>query len=422
MNSARRALAIRLAAEEVIVTRDDLTKLGAALLDKFGNVEGLLQYDIGDDGMINRTEFNTALEDLDLDMNMNQVVALFNSIDLDKNEVIDADELSKALQDCKALEGEYEKAAKSTAITVGAALAFAIGISIFENVKQAVDFLTGYIVEVSLSVDNLFVFILLFNYFKVPVALQKTCLNYGIIGAIILRGGFIIAGSLLLDNFKGLFLVFGGFLLYSSLNSLLTEEQAEEDISENLLIQKVQQFIDVAPEYDGTNFFTEVDGVRKATPLLLATICIELVDVVFAVDSIPAIFGVTKDPFIVFTSSIAAVAGLQSLFVILARAVEDLEYLEEAVAAVLGFVGLKLVVEFFGYEISSEVSLSVIGSFLGVGIGASLLEKQERAWDVPGKLGKSEPAAVSAVRALVSSTVSAARALVSPFFEDDPEE
>jgi len=392
--------------------------LGAALLDKFGNVEGLLEYDIGDDGMINRTEFNTALKDLDLEMDMNQVVALFNSIDLDNNGVIDADELSNALADCKALEGEYQQAAKSTAITVGAALAFATGIAFFDNVNQAVDFLTGYLVEISLSVDNLFVFILLFNYFKVPVALQKTSLNYGIIGAIILRGGFIAAGSALLENFEGLFLVFGGFLLYSSVASLLKEDDAEEDISENALIQNVQKFFDVAPEFDGTNFFTEVDGVRKATPLLLATVCIELVDVVFAVDSIPAIFGVTKDPFIVFTSNIAAIAGLQSLFVILARAVEDLEYLEASVAAVLGFVGLKLVVEFFGYEISSPISLGVIGILLGTGIGASLLEKQEKAWDEQRRLGKSEPFAVTVVRALLD----AVRALASPVFKGEREE
>lgn len=388
--------------EEAIVTRDDLTKLGAALLDKFGNVEGLLEYDIGNDGLINRSEFDTALTDLKLKMDMNQVDALFNSIDVDKDGVIDAEELSNALQDCKALQGEYQQAAKTTAITVGAALAFAIGIASFESVNQAIDFLTGYIVEISLSVDNLFVFILLFNYFKVPVALQKVSLNYGIIGAIILRGGFIAVGSVLLEKFKGLFLVFGGFLLYSSVASLLTEGGGEEDISENVLIQKVQKFFDVAPDFDGAKFFTEIDGVRKATPLLLATVCIELVDVVFAVDSIPAIFGVTNDPFIVFTSNIAAIAGLQSLFVILARAVEDLKYLEQSVAAVLGFVGLKLVVEFFGYDISSPISLGVIGILLGAGIGASLLEKQEVAWDAQRRQGKSEPSIFSVVRALAS--------------------
>lgn len=388
--------------EEAIVTRDDLTKLGAALLDKFGNVEGLLEYDIGNDGLINRSEFDTALTDLKLKMDMNQVDALFNSIDVDKDGVIDAEELSNALQDCKALQGEYQQAAKTTAITVGAALAFAIGIASFESVNQAIDFLTGYIVEISLSVDNLFVFILLFNYFKVPVALQKVSLNYGIIGAIILRGGFIAVGSVLLEKFKGLFLVFGGFLLYSSVASLLTEGGGEEDMSENVLIQKVQKFFDVAPDFDGAKFFTEIDGVRKATPLLLATVCIELVDVVFAVDSIPAIFGVTNDPFIVFTSNIAAIAGLQSLFVILARAVEDLKYLEQSVAAVLGFVGLKLVVEFFGYDISSPISLGVIGILLGAGIGASLLEKQEVAWDAQRRQGKSEPSIFSVVRALAS--------------------
>lgn len=272
---------------------------------------------------------------------------------------------------------EVAEALSATATSVAAAGAFALGIAQFRGVESAVEFVTGYLLEQSLSVDNLFVFLLIFEYFKVPVGSQKRVLSWGIIGTVILRALFIGIGAVALEESKGVLLLFAGVLGVSSFKLLFTEEEEEEDLSENGIVQFATQLVDSTDSYDGDRFFTVVDDVRKATPLLLVLVCIELTDVVFAVDSVPAVFGVTQDPFIVFTSNIFAIAGLRSLYTILATAVQDLEYLQPAVAIILGFVGGKLAAEFFGYNVSNEVSLGVIISLLSGGVALSLATKEE---------------------------------------------
>eukprot|EP00752_Nemacystus_decipiens_P012890 g11410.t1 len=265
--------------------------------------------------------------------------------------------------------------ATTAAVTMGASL-FGLGINEMLGVDKALQFFAGYVVELSLSVDNLFVFLLLFKFFQVPFENQPRVLTYGILGAVVMRAIFIGLGEAAMSVFHPILLGFAAILIFSSYTLLVEGEDEEEDLSDNKLIAFASSALDATDSYDGANFFTMVDGVRRATPLLLVLACIELSDIIFAVDSIPAVFAVTKDPFIVYTSNIWAILNLRSLFTLLSSAVEDLVYLRPAVAIVLGFVGAKIGGEFFGFDVSTELSLGVITGLLGGGIGLSLLERQ----------------------------------------------
>ena len=221
---------------------------------------------------------------------------------------------------------KYKDALAKTGFVVAAALAFDIGVLWFKGPSSALDFVSGFLVEESLSVDNLFVFLLLFDYFKVPVAYQGRVLKWGLIGAVVLRGIFIALGVVALEKFRAVLLLFSGILIVSSGKLILEfvgdgSDDDEEDLSQNAVVQFATKVVDTTDEYDSDRFFTNVPShdnqeqlVRKATPLLLALVCVELTDVVFAVDSVPAVFGVTEDPFIVFSSNIFAILGLRSLF------------------------------------------------------------------------------------------------------------
>jgi len=278
-------------------------------------------------------------------------------------------------------EDVFRQAVKDTAIAVGAAVAFGAGIGAFEGYEKAVEYFTGYLLEESLSVDNLFVFLLLFEYFQVPTIQQKKVLNYGIWGAVAMRAAFIGAGILAIEKFRGVLVGFAGILLYSSFKILTTagaDEEEAEDVSENAIVKFVNRFLESSPSYDGDKFWTEQDGRRLATPLLVVLICVELSDVLFAVDSIPAVFGVTEDPFIVFTSNVFAIASLRALYSVLAKLAKDLEYLDTAVGAVLGFIGCKLIAEYLGFEVSELASLGVVASMLGIGVGTSLHVKRKQ--------------------------------------------
>ena len=254
-------------------------------------------------------------------------------------------------------------------------MGFGLLVYFFKGGDSSIEYFSGYLVEQSLSVDNLFVFVILFEYFKVPVKLQNYCLTWGIIGACLMRGIMVYLGVEALENFKAILLVFSGILIFSSYK-LLTEgeEEEDEDLSQNSIVKFTSALFKTSDDFDGKNFFTTLKetGERVATPLLLVLLCVELSDVVFAIDSVPAVFGVTKDPFIVYTSNIFAILGLRSLYTVLANAVEDLVYLKPAVASILGLVGLKLGVEYFGIEIPNLLSLAVIISLLGTGVGASI--------------------------------------------------
>mmetsp|Transcript_25950 Transcript_25950/g.80824 ORF Transcript_25950/g.80824 Transcript_25950/m.80824 type:complete len:244 (+) Transcript_25950:145-876(+) len=234
------------------------------------------------------------------------------------------------------------------------------------------EFFAGYLVEQSLSVDNLFVFILLFEYFKVPPSMQGRALKWGIIGAVLMRGVMILVGVELVQRFRSVTLVFAGILLASAVK-LLTEGDHDDDMGENGLVALSRKMLRSVSYYDGDRFFTTTrDGLRAATPLLLCVVCIELSDFVFAVDSIPAVLAISKDPFIVYSSNIFAIAALRSLYQVLAAAIEGLPYLRPAVALILGFVGVKMLAEYFHVHIPTATSLAVIIAILGGGVALSL--------------------------------------------------
>ena len=278
---------------------------------------------------------------------------------------------------------EGEGSMTEVALWVGAATLFGLGVGATMGAGKAEEYFSGYLLEQSLSVDNLFVFVLVFDYFKVPMKQQQKVLSYGIGGAMAMRAAMIVAGYEAVTNFKPVLLVFAGILIFSSYKLITEEEEEEEDMSENAIVKFCSNLLPVSEEYDGDNFFTEVrndetgEMIKMATPLLLCLCVIELSDVVFAVDSIPAVFGVTQDPFIVYSSNIFAILGLRSLFAFVAVMVAELEYLQTAVAAVLGFVGCKMVAGFGGVEISTEASLAVVVGMLGAGVMLSLSKKDD---------------------------------------------
>ena len=278
---------------------------------------------------------------------------------------------------------EGEGSMTEVALWVGAATLFGLGVGATMGAGKAEEYFSGYLLEQSLSVDNLFVFVLVFDYFKVPMKQQQKVLSYGIGGAMAMRAAMIVAGYEAVTNFKPVLLVFAGILIFSSYKLITEEEEEEEDMSENAIVKFCSNLLPVSEEYDGDNFFTEArndetgEMIKMATPLLLCLCVIELSDVVFAVDSIPAVFGVTQDPFIVYSSNIFAILGLRSLFAFVAVMVAELEYLQTAVAAVLGFVGCKMVAEFGGVEVSTEASLAVVVGMLGAGVALSLAKKDD---------------------------------------------
>jgi len=273
----------------------------------------------------------------------------------------------------------YRKAIKRTIVWVALAGAFGLGLWWLIGPATAEEFYAGYIVEQSLSVDNLFVFLLLFDFFKVPLQFQNKVLTWGIYGSIVMRATMITIGAFAIGTFRPVLLIFAAVLVYSSAKILLEgDEDEDEDMSENAIVKFSRRLIDSTDNFDGDNFFTFVDGVRKATPLFLCMIAIEISDVVFAVDSVPAVFGVTENPLVVFSSNMFAIMGLRSLYTILSKAATDLIYLEPAVAVVLGFIGSKMIAEYFGYELPTTLSLTVVASLLGTGITASIFEKKRK--------------------------------------------
>mmetsp|Transcript_87141 Transcript_87141/g.136365 ORF Transcript_87141/g.136365 Transcript_87141/m.136365 type:complete len:517 (-) Transcript_87141:131-1681(-) len=260
--------------------------------------------------------------------------------------------------------------------SVFAAAVFACGLYKLVSPDAGYEFAAGYVVEQSLSIDNIFVFMLIFKYFKVPQELEAVILSWGIFGAVVMRGLFIAAGAVLIESFNEVLLVFAAVLLYSSYKLLVLEEEEDEDLENNAIVSFVRSYVPAVSKYDGNKFLSSTDdGRTAATPLLITLICIELSDIVFAVDSVPAVFGVTEDPLIVFSSNIFAILALRSLYSVLSVAVKEMQYLEQAVAIVLGFVGAKLVGEYFGFQLAASTSVAIILSILIGGVGLSLYRK-----------------------------------------------
>ena len=238
--------------------------------------------------------------------------------------------------------------------------------------KTALEYYAGYLIELSLSVDNLFVFLMIFQYFAVPAELQPRVLKWGIFGAIIMRAIMIGAGALLLQEFTWIVYVFGGILILTGLKMFRGGDERVEP-EKNPLVKLVRRFFPVTPAYDGQHFFIRnIQGVRMATPLLLVLLVVEWSDLVFAIDSIPAVFAVTRDPFVVYASNLFAILGLRALFFVLAGAMDKFHYLKPGVALILLFVGAKMVASAWVHP-STVLSLVVIITILAGSVVLSLL-------------------------------------------------
>jgi tellurite resistance protein TerC len=244
---------------------------------------------------------------------------------------------------------------------------------------HALDFLTGYLLELSLSVDNLFVFVLVFAAFRIPVALQHRVLFWGILGALVLRAAMIVGGAVLLSRFEWLLFPFGAFLAVTGVR-LLFHRPEDQHPERSWAYRVLRRVIPSTPRLDGRRFVTVEDGRRLATPLFLALVLIELSDVVFALDSVPAILGVTLDPFIVFTSNVFAILGLRSLYFVLARMVGRFEYLHVGLAVVLLFIGAKMVASRW-VHVPSPLSLAVVVGVLTAAVTVSAWKTSRQGQD-----------------------------------------
>lgn len=258
-----------------------------------------------------------------------------------------------------------------TAVWISLSLVFNLGVYFWFGSERALEFLTGYVIEKALSIDNIFVFIVVFSVFAVPAELQHRVLFWGILGALVMRAIFIVLGAALLQRFHWVIYLFGIFLIFTGIK-LLRQRAGEIHPERNPLLRLFLRFVPSVDHYRGGHFTVVEGGKRYATPLLLVLVAIEATDIVFAVDSIPAIFAITTDPFIVFTSNIFAILGLRALYFALAGMIDKFYYLKIGLALVLVFVGGKMLVSGI-YKIPIVVSLGVIVALLGGAIIASLL-------------------------------------------------
>jgi tellurite resistance protein TerC len=253
--------------------------------------------------------------------------------------------------------------------------------STYTNGEAALAFFTGYLIEKSLSVDNIFVFILIFSFFAVPAAYQHRVLFWGILGALIMRGTLIAVGAALLEEFHWIIYVFGAFLIFTGIRMALQhEEHVQPD--KNPVVKFFRRFMPVTENFEKDQFFVRRAGKLFATPLFLILLVVESTDLIFAVDSIPAIFAVTRDPFIVYTSNVFAILGLRALYFLLANVMDKFRYLKFGLSAVLVFIGVKMVIVDF-YKIPIGISLGVVAGILTISILASLWKarKEEKESD-----------------------------------------
>lgn len=240
-------------------------------------------------------------------------------------------------------------------------------------------FLTGYLIEKALSVDNIFVFVLIFSYFAVPAKYQHRVLFWGILGALIMRGTMILAGAALIKQFHWIIWIFGAFLIFTGIRMARSQDEQVEP-EKNPVVQMFRRFVPISDRYDGQKFLTRQNGVLMATPLLLVLVMVETTDLIFAVDSIPAIFAVTQEPFIVYTSNVFAILGLRALYFVLAGVVHLFHYLKLGLSVVLVFVGIKMLLPDLSaaligvsWKIPTGISLGVVATIIAVSIIASLV-------------------------------------------------
>ena len=272
--------------------------------------------------------------------------------------------------------GQHEVSIKEallmTGVWIGVSLLFCSGIWFYEGDNKAMEFLAGYLIEKSLSMDNLFVFLMLFSFFGVQRKYQHEVLFWGIFGALILRSIFIFAGAAMVQRFEWILDVFGVFLIYTVIKMFSHKDDESVDPSKNIFVKLFKKFFPVTDQMHEDKFFITENGKRLATPLFIALLVIETTDVAFAVDSIPAVFSVSRDPFIVLTSNIFAILGLRALYFALAAIAQYFQYLKYGLGIILSFVGVKMLLEVFGHiKVSTPVSLLFIFGVLVLSMLAS---------------------------------------------------
>lgn len=270
----------------------------------------------------------------------------------------------------KAHEVGFKEALTWSGIWIGLALLFNLGLYFYSGKEQALEFLTGYLIEKSLSVDNIFVFLMIFSYFRVPAIHQHKILFWGILGALLMRAIFIFAGIALIEKFHWVIYVFGAFLVLTGFK-MAFKHDAEFHPEGNFVLRLIRKWIPIGGDCESGRFFSFKNGNRVATPLFIALLFIEVSDLIFAVDSIPAILAITSDPFIVYTSNVFAILGLRSLYFVVARFAELFEYLHYGLGAILIFVGIKMLLV-DTYKVPTPLALSIVAGILCISIVLSI--------------------------------------------------
>ena len=272
---------------------------------------------------------------------------------------------------------KFREALGWTACWFTLAMLFAVGIGIWRSHQEAVQFTTGYVIELTLSLDNVLVIAVIFSYFHVPEEYQHRLLFWGILGVLVMRGAMIAAGVVLITSFSWILYVFGALLVGAGIKMLFSQKQVQ--LEKNFVLRLAKKFFSVSENYDGRKFFTRTDRGLALTPLALALLLIETTDLFFAIDSVPAVFSVTRDAFIVFTSNVFAILGLRSMYFLLAGALGYFRYLKIGLAAVLVFIGAKMLLDphdhepkWFQVVLPTSVSLMVVAALLLISISLSL--------------------------------------------------
>ena len=267
---------------------------------------------------------------------------------------------------------KYREAAIWSAVWIGLASIFAAIVFYYQGTSRGLEFVTGYLIELSLSVDNLFVFLLIFSYFKVPSKYQHRVLFWGVLGALVMRLTMIFIGATLINRFHWIIYIFGAFLVYTGIK-MFTQQDNDFQPEDNALVRFVTRVVPMTRTYEDKNFFTKVNGKRMGTLLLLVLLIVEVADLVFAVDSIPAIFAITTNAFIVYTSNVFAILGLRSMYFLIAGVVEKFHYLKIGLAIVLTFIGAKMLIVAVHIVIPIWISLVFVAVVLLSSVVASLV-------------------------------------------------
>ncbi len=272
---------------------------------------------------------------------------------------------------------KYREAATWSAVWVTLAMIFAGLVFWYQGSQRGLEFLTCYLIELSLSVDNLFVFLFIFSYFKVPSRYQHRVLFWGVLGALVMRLTMIFVGAALIKNFSWVIYIFGAFLVYTGIK-MFKQQEVDIQPEDNPIVRLVTKYIPIERHYEEQKFFTRKNGRLTGTLLLLVLVIVEITDLVFAVDSIPAIFAITTNTFIVYTSNVFAILGLRSMYFLLAGVVEKFQYLKLGLAIVLTFIGTKMLVVAVGIHVPIWFSLTFVGVVLLSSVAASLIWPKER--------------------------------------------